>query len=209
MGPVHIALPSDVARATKGRPRIRPRISLEPDPLPPLAQSLDRMAGEIDRAAPAARRPRPRSRSDTAPSVGGDSSKRSARRSSSRRKPKGSLPEDHPQFFGVCAGVAADPLFVEFFERADLLVGVGFDPVESDKLWHQTRRLVSVAPVTIASDRVRPPIELTGDLEASLPALAARPFGAYDWGADERAAFRAELERTLRPSRPTRGGISP
>jgi hypothetical protein len=29
----------------------------------------------------------------------------------------------------VCAGVAGDPLFVDFFQRADLLVGVGFDPV--------------------------------------------------------------------------------
>src|SRR5207244_4304402 len=53
-------------------------------------------------------------------------------------KAKGMLPEDHPQFFGVCAGLAGDAVIVEFLEKADLLVGVGFDPVESDKLWHHT-----------------------------------------------------------------------
>ena len=35
-------------------------------------------------------------------------------------KAKGVLPEDHPLFFGVCAGVAADHVVLQFFAKADL-----------------------------------------------------------------------------------------
>ena len=38
-------------------------------------------------------------------------------------KAKGMLPEDHPLFYGVCAGVAGDRVVLDLFERADLLVG--------------------------------------------------------------------------------------
>ena len=65
-------------------------------------------------------------------------------------KAKGMLSEDHPLYFGVCAGVAGDWAILEFFEKADLLLGIGFEPVESDRLWHKTMRLVSVSPVSIA-----------------------------------------------------------
>ncbi len=69
-------------------------------------------------------------------------------------KGKGLFPEDHPLFCGVCAGVAGDSVIVDFFKRADLLVGLGFEPVESDKLWHRDMKLVSIGPVSIADERV-------------------------------------------------------
>ena len=61
-------------------------------------------------------------------------------------KVKGLLPEDHPRFLGVCGGVAGDGAILDFFDRADILVGVGYDPVESDKLWHRTNPIVSLGP---------------------------------------------------------------
>src|SRR5262249_62168973 len=75
-------------------------------------------------------------------------------------KAKGIFPEDHPQFFGICSGLAADAVIVDFLGQSDLLVGVGFDPVESDKIWHHTMKLVSIAPVTIASGAYKPPLEI-------------------------------------------------
>ena len=112
-------------------------------------------------------------------------------------KAKGMFPEDHPLFYGVCGGLAADAVIVEFFAKADLLVGVGFDPVESDKVWHRTMKLVSIAPVTIASGDYRPPLELTGDLTASLRVLGQRSYGPWGWTREDERAFRDEMERTL------------
>src|SRR5947207_13074572 len=83
-------------------------------------------------------------------------------------KAKGMLPEDHPQYFGVCGGLAADAVVLDLFRKADVLVGVGFDPVESDKLWHRTMKLVSIGPVSIAAGEFRPSLEVTGDLGQSL-----------------------------------------
>jgi acetolactate synthase-1/2/3 large subunit len=209
-GPVHLALPSDVARGPERQTQDPSRIRLAPDPLPPPApDAVDRMAAEIARA----RRPIVILGLDLDPAASPPAVRRFVEALGApvfvTPKAKGILPEDHSLFFGVCGGLAADPLVVEFFEGADLLVGVGFDPVESDKLWHRTLRLVSVAPVTIASDRFRPPLELTGDVVDSLTALAERRFGPHDWPPDARASFRAELERTLRPAVPPASGLSP
>ena len=70
-------------------------------------------------------------------------------------KAKGIFPEDHPQFFGASAAGSAGRRRDRrtLHASADLLIGVGFDPVESDKVWHQTMKLVPIAPV---SDRRRP-----------------------------------------------------
>jgi acetolactate synthase-1/2/3 large subunit len=120
-------------------------------------------------------------------------------------KAKGLLPEDHPLFCGVCAGVAGDALVVELFERADVLVGVGFDPVESDKLWHHTRPLVSVGPVSIASGAFRPRSEAVGSLATTLDALLCRARASFEWEGDVCARFRERLYAALRPTVRPRG----
>jgi acetolactate synthase I/II/III large subunit len=87
-------------------------------------------------------------------------------------------------------------------------VGLGFDPVESDKLWHHTMPLVSIGPVSIASGEFAPRAEAVGDLTALLPALSARLPRAFGWAADTVPRFRAEIESMLRPARPPRVGLS-
>jgi acetolactate synthase-1/2/3 large subunit len=96
--------------------------------------------------------------------------------------------------------VAGDGLVVELFEEADVLLGVGFDPVESDKLWHQTRPLVSVGPLSIASGEFRPRCEAVGDVAASLEALLRRPRPAFEWEPTVPARFRERLHEALRPA---------
>jgi acetolactate synthase I/II/III large subunit len=115
-------------------------------------------------------------------------------------KAKGLLPEDHPLFGGVCAGVAGDRVVLDLFARADLLVGVGFEPVESDKLWHHTMPLVSVGPVSIAAGDFRPHAEAVGDVPATLAELGRRPRPSYEWEPGTIAHFREDLERVLRPA---------
>jgi len=208
-GPVHIALPSDIATREAREARDPSALSLDPDPLPaPAGSALDRMATEI--------------RSAKRPIVilGLDLDRRAAPEIVRRfaealgapvfvtPKIKGLFPEDHPLFLGVCGGLAADAVVLEFFARADLLIGVGFEPVESDKLWHETMKLVSIGPISIASGAFRPALEVTGDVARSLEALLAHGLGQAEWRADAFHAFRRELDATLRPPGPPSRGLS-
>ena len=120
-------------------------------------------------------------------------------------KAKGMLPEDHPLFYGVCAGVAGDGVIMDLFGRADLIIGLGFEPVESDKLWHHTMKLVSVGPVSIAAGEYRPHAEAVGNVVHALEVLGARTFGPCAWTADELQRFRADLIGVLSPSSPLTG----
>lgn len=198
-GPVHLALPSDVARQTDRQAHDAPAIGLSPDPPPPpRPDAIVRMRDELT----AARRPVIVLGLDLNPAVDPPAVRRFAEAVRApvfvTPKAKGIFPEDHPQFFGVCSGLAADSVIVDFFARADLLVGVGFDPVESDQLWHHTMKLVSIAPVSIASGQYRPPLELIGDTPGSLTALAECSYGPYDWTREDESRFREELEMRLR-----------
>ncbi|MFA5909644.1 MAG: thiamine pyrophosphate-binding protein [Vicinamibacterales bacterium] len=51
-------------------------------------------------------------------------------------KLKGIVDESSANFVGVISGMAADGLMVEALKSSDLLIGLGLDPVEIDKLWH-------------------------------------------------------------------------
>src|SRR5919198_2731109 len=198
-GPVHIALPSDVARQPEHQANDRSPVCLTPDPPPrPRREALARIAGEIAQA----QRPVLVLGLDLNPYTDVQAVRDFAEAVGApvfvTPKAKGIFPEDHPQFFGVCSGLAADSVIVNFFRQADLLVGVGFDPVESDKTWHQTMKLVSIAPVTIASGAYRPPLELVGDLRYSLTQLAELTDSPRTWARDDVRAYREALETALR-----------
>jgi acetolactate synthase I/II/III large subunit len=208
-GPVHISLPSDVARRQEEQTEDPASVDLSPPALPqPKSESIREMVDAIK----ACRRPIAILGLDLDPAIA-----HAVRRFIERLgapafvtpKAKGILPEDHPQYFGVCGGLAADAVVLQFFSRADLLIGVGFDPVESDKLWHHTMNLVSIAPVSIAAGDFRPRLEVTGDLERSLTTIAESGLGPFQWTGDECAGFLAELDRTLRPAAKPANGLSP
>jgi acetolactate synthase-1/2/3 large subunit len=205
MGPVHIALPSDVARAASTEPaatatRERPR----PTTLAP-PSDLRRVAS----ALAGARRPVVIVGLDVNPHTEAAAVRAFVERMGlptfATPKAKGIVSEDHRLFAGVCAGVAGDPVIVEFLERADLLLGIGFEPVESDKLWHQTCPLVSVGPVSIAAAEFRPHAEAVGDLTAALTALAEQAQIRHEWGADAVTRLRERLHGVLRPAKPPHG----
>jgi acetolactate synthase-1/2/3 large subunit len=205
-GPVHIALPSDVAREDDRATGEAVRIPLRPAAVPPPdAEDLERVATALAQA----RRPVVILGLDLDPRKDAAAVRAFVERFGAPTfvtpKAKGMLPEDHPLFCGVCAGVAGDALVVDLLERADLLLGVGFDPVESDKLWHQTRPLVSVGPVSIASGEFRPRCEAVGDVAAALEAIAARARSAFSWESDVCARFREKLDEALRPAARPRG----
>src|SRR5687767_12663618 len=130
MGPVHIALPSDVARTPSRETGARSAGA----PARPITAAPAADIECVAAALSAARRPVLIVGLDVNPLT-----ETAAVRAFVDRmelpvfvtpKAKGIISEDHPLFSGVCAGVAGDPVIVEFLESADLLVGIGFEPVE-------------------------------------------------------------------------------
>ena len=115
-------------------------------------------------------------------------------------KAKGILPEDHPCFAGVCAGVSGDAVILEALHEADLVLGIGFDPVESDKLWHHTLRLMSIGPLSIGAGEFRPHAEAVGDVSAMLQRLRQVSEKRPRWGAADAARVRERLAERLRPA---------
>jgi acetolactate synthase-1/2/3 large subunit len=201
-GPVHIAIPSDVAR---GEQRDGPSATSRARRHSRDGGSL----GEVVAAIQAARRP--------VAILGLDLDPR-AHAAPVRAfvealgipvfvtpKAKGMFPEDHPQFHAVCAGVSGDGTIVDFLAGSDLLVGIGFDPVESDKLWHHTMPLVSIGPESIAAGSFRPRAEVTGDLDRLLQAVLDRLDHAFEWQPSDATTFRARLQSVLRPAARPRG----
>jgi len=209
-GPVHIALPSDVATQPE-RQTIDPgECSLEiAKASPPSPEAVGAMRREIA----AAERPVLILGLDLEPYESRELVRAFVEAlgvpTFVTPKAKGILPEDHPRFCGVCAGVSGDAVVLDLFARADLLVGLGFDPVESDKLWHKTMKLVSISELSIADGEYRPERECVGDLRASLPVLG-RPYErSFAWEPDVCERFRRALEERLRPAQPPRRGLSP
>lgn len=210
MGPVHIALPSDVARLEDEATEDPESVSLDvPEPTPSPSGRIEQAVQEIARA----QRPVVLLGLDLDPFK---HSKRARAFVEKLEVPffvtpkaKGILPEDHPLFLGVCAGVAGDGVVLDFLGKADLLIGLGFEPVESDKLWHHTMKVLSLSPVSIASGEYRPHREVVGDLGTTLEAVTRAKLGPFAWQAEELAQFRQRMETALRPKERPRRGLSP
>ena len=203
MGPVHIALPSDVARAED---HAVGRFAADPFDRP-----LSRPGSHTALAArvAAARRPIVILGLDLDPRADASAVRAFVEQMQApvfvTPKAKGLLPEDHPLFYGVCGGVSADAVVLDCFKRSDLLIGVGFEPVESDKLWHHTLPLVAIGPMSIAHRIFDPIVEVVGDVPALLAQLAQEPLGANEWTADDHTRFRSDLDAALRPKAQPRG----
>lgn len=95
-------------------------------------------------------------------------------------KAKGALPEDSTRFLGVVGGMALDNVMLETLEYADLLLGVGFDPVECDKDWFLGRSVVNVSRAPTAEAAYRP-VELVGDIATILTSLGDRLERTFEW----------------------------
>lgn len=210
MGPVHLALPSDMGRRDERVTEDARAIDLTPSAPPaPSRDAIARMRGILERA----KRPVVLIGLDLDPFTSPPLVRRFVDALGAPAfvtpKAKGILPEDHPLFCGICAGVAGDAVLLDFFNRADLLVGLGYDPVESDKIWHHTLRIVSIGPMSIAAGEFRPEHEVVGEPGAAIDGLLATPLGPYGWTSEDVGGLRDEMTRVLRPSAPPVNGLSP
>lgn len=207
-GPVHLDLPEDVAVAAPEEP-------FPPAPAPANAQ-LPLTNAETSGPGPDAeslRRLDQRLRQARRPVAAiGFSVFRSAalpalRRFLERRRipfvttmmAKGAVPEDHPLWIGV-VGRARRGTIEAFLKQADLVLGIGYDPIEINyEEWMPRVPLIHIdgEPADIDAT-VRLEGQIVGDLTASLRALESLPAADTAWPEGELEAFRHRLEASLR-----------
>ena len=89
---------------------------------------------------------------------------------------KGIGDEDAENFLGVVASAAGDSHIIKCIDKSDVVIGFGFDTVESAQSWHFDRRILSIANASIAYGEFIPMIECIGDVDK----LAIQLTDSYD-----------------------------
>jgi acetolactate synthase-1/2/3 large subunit len=113
---------------------------------------------------------------------------------------KGLVPEDHPLYAGVLFHARSDML-AAVIRDADLLVGVGYDPVEFNyEDWLPDAPLVHLdtRPADVAA-AVNLAADVVGDLAATLGYLGTAKLSAAEWDLERLADHRQRLNAALRP----------
>ena len=120
-------------------------------------------------------------------------------------KSKGIMPEDHPLFLGVASGMALDSSIVETARIADLVIGIGFDPVECDKTWFAQVEMVSLDSVSMQQGAYHP-VESIGPISDLVGQLTTLTPEARPWPDEILTARRKAIFRSPQPST---HGVSP
>lgn len=106
-------------------------------------------------------------------------------------KVKGIVSEDHPLFLGVASGMAIDRDILETVQAADLIVAIGFDPVECDKTWFAKSEIVAIDSVSMAEGDYHPH-ESIGNIAELVAQLDVSP---KPWPPELLASRRAAITR--------------
>jgi len=118
-------------------------------------------------------------------------------------KAKGIVSEDHPLFLGVASGMAIDGDILETIRAADLVLAIGFDPVECDKTWFAKTEIVSIDSASMAEGDYRP-VEAIGDIVRLVGELVVE---AKPWPEELLESRRKAVRRQAAGS--TADGLSP
>jgi len=114
---------------------------------------------------------------------------------------KGFLPESHPNWAGVI-GRARRSDIKAFTDRADLIVAVGYDPIEINyEEWTGKTPIVHISSEAAeASKNLNFVWNEACDLDAAIEAIGAIAPATHDWSIEDCRRHCLALERALRPS---------
>lgn len=115
---------------------------------------------------------------------------------------KGMLPEDHPCYAGVLSHALSDQVGLTY-QQADLVVGIGYDPVEINyEDWMPPAPLIHIdtIPADVDVKKILHVCNVTGDLEYALRCLFALKDGKKAWDLEVLAKRRSGMFQTLAPS---------
>jgi len=200
-GPVHVGLPTDISvlpsTGDTSAALVKPAVPRAADDL--LAEASERLA--------AARKPL---MAIGLGAVRAGVTGRAAALAEARGMPvvlspmaKGALSEDHPLYAGVLFHALSD-VVGQTHQQADLVVAVGYDPVEFNfESWLSERAaLISLddAPADIDQSIYDLAVDAVGDIGASLERLTVAPGAPNDWDLSDLAARREAMFARLAPS---------
>ena len=113
---------------------------------------------------------------------------------------KGFLPEKHPNYMGVI-GRARRSDVQAFVREADLILSVGYDPIEINyEEWTGEIPIIHVSSEpTETSRQVNLLLNAAGDMDSAIRSIAQLPSKSNDWTPEQLKAHRERLERNLRP----------
>ena len=114
---------------------------------------------------------------------------------------KGFLPESHPNWTGVI-GRARRTDVKAFTDKADLIIAVGYDPIEINyEDWVEGTPVIHISTEAAeGGERLRLLWNHPCDLDRAIAALSELPPSTHDWSTHEFESHRHRLERALRPS---------
>lgn len=199
MGPVHIDLPEDVALA-EAKEEV-PEIGT-PDRLPPPDDAALARAADLIRAA---KRPVAVIGSNAMRMKGPNALRTFVERHgipfATTTMAKGMIDEDHPLSVG-CIERGRRQIQRAFLKGADLVIGLGYDTIEVEyEAWIGDVPLLQIDIEAVdAAPSVRVLHEVTGDLDAAIPALASMTAAGNDWTAEAVERHRTEFQAALRPA---------
>lgn len=120
---------------------------------------------------------------------------------------KGMIPEDHPAYAGVLAHALADRVGATH-SRADLVMGIGYDPVEINyEDWMPAVPLIHIDTVPADIDKRGCPdvLNVVGDIRTSLEKLLAIDNLTNDW---DQSALKTRREKMFAELTCTEGGLN-
>lgn len=120
---------------------------------------------------------------------------------------KGMVPEDHPLYAGVLFHALSD-VVAETYSQADLVIGVGYDPVEFNyEQWMPEVPLLSLDTAAVDIDRASYPtvVDAVGDIATSLDYLLAQSPAPASWDLDAMRERRAQMFARMSPDSATFG----
>ena len=122
---------------------------------------------------------------------------------------KGLVPEDHPCYAGVLFH-SLSGLLAPVYEDADLIIGIGYDPVEFNfESWVPGVPLISLDTVRADMPESLEGYQVTGDLEFGMELLKALMPGAGNRALDQAVAARHRIEDAFSSKAGGFGGFGP
>ena len=111
-------------------------------------------------------------------------------------KAKGVIDEGHPLWAGVIE-MAGRHFMDDFLAQADLILAVGFDPVELIAPWRHSAPVIHIDYLPNTDDVYYSALDLVGDIDATCEAIASSSQGESRWSAAELARHRTEYLRRV------------
>ncbi|MFW6116894.1 MAG: thiamine pyrophosphate-binding protein [bacterium] len=113
-------------------------------------------------------------------------------------KAKGTFPEDHPLAVAV-VDMAGWKVSMQMLEKADLVIAVGFDPVELCSPWSLPVPLIHIDTVPNEDEIYRSSLEVVGDIKAIMTGLLEIVPDQPGWNAKDIEQWKARIEVAVCP----------